>query len=125
MGVNISEKKHILVVDDLKVNFLLIKSMLLRNGFQVSWADNGYKAIDIVKQEHDINAVLMDYNMPGIDGLETTIAIKTLKPKLKVISHSTFTDMSSFDRKNAPFDDYLPKPINCKQLISLLEKHLA
>jgi CheY-like chemotaxis protein len=119
------EKKHILVVDDLKVNFLLIKAMLLRNGLQVTWADNGYKAIDIVKQEQEISAVLMDYNMPGIDGLETTLAIKSLRPELKVISHSTYTDTSSFDRKNAPFDDYLPKPINCKQLLALLEKHLA
>ncbi|HPE42622.1 MAG TPA: response regulator [Bacteroidales bacterium] len=116
--------KHILVVDDLKVNFLLIKAMLLRNGMLVSWAENGYEAIEIVKKETNLSAILMDYNMPGIDGLETTLIIKKLRPDLKVISHSTFTDTSSFDRSNAPFDDYLSKPIDCNQLISLLQKHL-
>jgi len=119
------EKRHILVVDDLKVNFLLIKAMLIKHGMQVSWAENGYLAIEKVKSDPNIHAILMDYNMPGIDGLETTLMIKALRPDLKVISHSTFTDTPSFDRKNAPFDDYLPKPINCSQLMSLLEKHLA
>ncbi|MGE4539776.1 MAG: response regulator [Bacteroidales bacterium] len=116
--------KHILVVDDLKVNFLLIKAMLLRNAMLVSWAENGYEAIEIVKKETNLSAILMDYNMPGIDGLETTLIIKKLRPDLKVISHSTFTDTSSFDRSKAPFDDYLSKPIDCNQLISLLQKHL-
>ncbi|HOI33082.1 MAG: response regulator [Bacteroidales bacterium] len=115
---------HILVVDDLKVNFLLIKAMLFRNGVLVSWAENGYDAIDIVKNDLNLSAVLMDYNMPGIDGLETTLIIKKIRPDLKVISHSTYTDTPSFDRSNAPFDDYLSKPIDCNQLISLLEKHL-
>jgi CheY-like chemotaxis protein len=124
MEVRMTANKHILVVDDLKVNFLLIKAMLLRNGMLVSWAENGYEAIEIVKKETNLSAILMDYNMPGIDGLETTLIIKKLRPDLKVISHSTFTDTSSFDRSNAPFDDYLSKPIDCNQLISLLQKHL-
>lgn len=124
MEVRMTANKHILVVDDLKVNFLLIKAMLLRNGMLVSWAENGYEAIEIVKKETNLSAILMDYNMPGIDGLETTLIIKKLRPDLKVISHSTFTDTSSFDRSKAPFDDYLSKPIDCNQLISLLQKHL-
>lgn len=124
MEVRMTANKHILVVDDLKVNFLLIKAMLLRNGMLVSWAENGYEAIEIVKKETNLSAILMDYNMPGIDGLETTLIIKKLRPDLKVISHSTYTDTSSFDRSNAPFDDYLSKPIDCNQLISLLQKHL-
>lgn len=124
MEVRMTANKHILVVDDLKVNFLLIKAMLLRNAMLVSWAENGYEAIEIVKKETNLSAILMDYNMPGIDGLETTLIIKKLRPDLKVISHSTFTDTSSFDRSKAPFDDYLSKPIDCNQLISLLQKHL-
>lgn len=119
-----SDQKHILVVDDIKVNFMLLNAMLLRNGYEASWAENGYKAIDIIKEGKAVSAVLMDYNMPGINGLETTEIIKSLRPELKVISHSTYTDSPAFDKSKAPFDDYLPKPINCNQLIEVLKKHL-
>ncbi len=95
--------KRILVVDDLKVNFLLIKALLQKSGFDTVWAENGFLAIDIINSEQAFNAVIMDYNMPNIDGLETTIAIKKIRPELIVISHSTFTDTPSFDRSSAPF----------------------
>lgn len=115
--------KRILVVDDLKVNFLLIKALLQKSGFDTVWAENGFLAIDIINSEQAFNAVIMDYNMPNIDGLETTIAIKKIRPELIVISHSTFTDTPSFDRSSAPFDDYLPKPIKSENLKEILRKY--
>lgn len=122
-GLASTPVKRILVVDDLKVNFLLIKALLQKSGFDTVWAENGYLAIDIINSEQAFDAVIMDYNMPNIDGLETTIAIKKIRPELIVISHSTFTDTPSFDRSSAPFDDYLPKPIKSENLKEILRKY--
>lgn len=117
--------KSILIVDDLKVNFLLLKAMITRTGANTIWADNGYAALEIIEKRPDINVVLMDYNMPGINGLETTYRIKQIKPGLPVISQSTFTDSNLFDRSTAPYDAYLSKPINAKELLSTIELFIA
>jgi CheY-like chemotaxis protein len=117
--------KSILIVDDLKVNFLLLKAMITRTGANTIWADNGYTALEIIEKRPDINVVLMDYNMPGINGLETTYRIKQMKPGLPVISQSTFTDSNLFDRSTAPYDAYLSKPINAKELLSTIELFIA
>jgi CheY-like chemotaxis protein len=117
--------KSILIVDDLKVNYLLLKAMITRTGANTIWADNGYAALEIIENKPDISVVLMDYNMPGINGLETTYRIKQLKPGMPVISQSTFTDSNLFDRSTAPYDAYLSKPINAKELLSTIELFIA
>lgn len=113
--------KSILIVDDLKVNYLLLKAMIAKTGAEVIWAGNGFEAIDLVENHPEIQVVLMDYNMPGIDGLETTRRIKEMVPDLPVISQSTFTDSNLFDRSSAPYDAYLSKPINAKILLTTIE----
>jgi CheY-like chemotaxis protein len=115
--------KRILIVDDLKVNFLLIKALLQKSGFETVWAESGYGAIELIESGCFFDAVIMDYNMPEIDGLQATLVIKKIQPNMVVISHSTFTDTSSFDRSNAPFDDYLPKPIKSENLKEILRKY--
>lgn len=115
--------KRILIVDDLKVNFLLIKALLQKWGFETVWAENGFSAIELIESGQFFDAVIMDYNMPEIDGLQATIIIKKIQPELIVISHSTYTDTPLFDRSNAPFDDYLPKPIKSQNLKEILHKY--
>lgn len=115
--------KRILVVDDLKVNFLLVKALLQKSGFETIWAENGFSAIELIESGQFFDAVIMDYNMPEIDGLQTTVILKKIQPGLIVISHSTYTDTPSFDRSNAPYDDYLPKPIKSENLIEILHKY--
>lgn len=116
-------QKKILVVDDLKVNFLLIKALLQRLGFETTWAENGFRAIELIESGLLFDAVIMDYNMPEIDGLQTTITIKKIQPGIIVISHSTYTDTPSFDRAKAPYDDYLPKPIKLETLREIIHKY--
>lgn len=122
-GFASSTVKRILVVDDLKVNFLLIKALLQKSGFDTIWAENGFLAIELIESGQAFTAVIMDYNMPEIDGLQTTIALKNIQPGLTIISHSTFTDTPSFDRSSAPYDDYLPKPIKSENLKEILHKY--
>ena len=119
------KNKTILVVDDVKVNYLLIKAMLLRTGASIVWAEDGFKALEIISSEQNIDLVLMDYNMPVMDGLETTLRIKKTKSTLPVLSQSTFTDSPLFDRLNAPFDAYISKTIVPKTLIETISMFIA
>ncbi len=74
-------QKSILVVDDVQINYLLIKAILKNTGATVLWADDGFKAIDLIDSGRKIDFVLMDYNMPGMNGYETT---KMIKRKRKI-----------------------------------------
>lgn len=120
-----SKTLSVLVVDDLRVNFLLIKAMLSRLHAEVYWAPNGFDAIENIQKGINYDMVLLDYNMPGIDGLETARRIKGVKPGLPVISMSTFTENPSFDRHQAPFDGYLGKPVDPERLYELIYNRLT
>ena len=62
---------HILVVDDKEVNRNLLRQMLTRKGYDVSEAADGREAIDVVNTNaNEIDIVLMDIMMPGMDGYE-------------------------------------------------------
>lgn len=119
-----STNLRVLVVDDLRVNFLLIKAMLNRMNAEVFWAPNGFDAVESLQRGSCYDIILLDYNMPGIDGLETAKRIKGIKPDMPVISMSTFTDNPAFDRKNAPFDGYLGKPVDPENLYELIYNRL-
>lgn len=111
---------RVLVVDDLRVNFLVIKAMLSRLRAEVYWAPNGFDAIDAIDKGSHYDMVLLDFNMPGIDGLETAKRLKKIQPGLPLISMSTFTENPAFDRSTAPFDGYLGKPVNPEKLYEII-----
>ncbi|MDP3445698.1 MAG: response regulator [Ignavibacteria bacterium] len=120
----IGKELNILIVDDIKVNFLLIKAILGKLNMNMFWAEDGYKAIEHIENGSTPDIVLMDYNMPGMDGLETTLLIKKILPAVPVISISTFTDSPLFDRSTAPFDAYATKPVVPAELLRLINENV-
>lgn len=111
---------HILLVDDLRVNYLLVKAMLSKLNTQIYYTESGFKALEHIRSGNKTDIVLMDFNMPGMDGKEATELIKAYKPEIPVISLSTFTDNPAFDRSTALFDGYITKPVNPELLIELI-----
>jgi len=67
--------RHILIVDDSQVDRSRLEQLLSTNGFQVSTAENGEQAIASVKRTKP-DAILMDVNMPGMDGFAATRALR-------------------------------------------------
>lgn len=111
---------HILLVDDLRVNYLLVKAMLSKLNTQIYYTESGFKALEHIRSGNKTDVVLMDFNMPGMDGKEATELIKSFNPYIPVISLSTFTDNPAFDRSTALFDGYITKPVNPELLIELI-----
>jgi PAS domain S-box-containing protein len=118
----------VLVVEDNKINQLLVKTIVTRliPHAQILEAGNGREAVDLFsKQRPDL--VLMDIQMPGMNGYEATQLIRQLDPSHQVpIIALTATTVKGEREKclAAGMDDFMTKPIVVKSLVSLFEKWL-
>ena len=116
---------QVLVVDDNPTNQAVATGLLERLGYHPGIAGDGQEAVDRV-QQGSYDLVLMDVQMPGVDGLEATRMIRALPPggrRIAVIA-MTANAMES-DRLQcleAGMDDYLPKPIDRHRLLGLMER---
>jgi CheY-like chemotaxis protein/signal transduction histidine kinase/HAMP domain-containing protein len=115
--------KNILVVDDDVRNIFSLTSMLEDHGMVVRFAENGKQAIEQLKKDANVDAVLMDVMMPEMDGYETTRAIRAIDQfKALPIIALTAKAMKG-DREKciaAGASDYITKPVDTDQLLSLL-----
>ncbi|WP_438496099.1 HAMP domain-containing protein [Paenibacillus sp. IHBB 3054] len=121
------EYKKVLVVDDDIRNIFALTSILERHQMKVIPAENGQDAINLLEQSPDIEIVLMDIMMPGMDGYETTRAIRQ-KEKFKNLPILALTAKAmKGDRElclEAGCSDYITKPVNSAQLLSMMRTWL-
>ncbi len=117
-------QKIFLVVDDIQINYLLIKALLKQTGATVLWAEDGFKAVDLIDSGRKIDVVLMDYNMPGMNGYETTKLIKRKRKNLPVISQTTYTNGPQFDNILEAYDDIIFKPVTSRNLYGMINKYI-
>jgi len=120
--------KKALVVDDDIRNIFALTSILERHQMEVRYAENGRDALRILGENPDIDVVLMDVMMPEMDGYEATRLIRdnTTFEDLPIIA-ITAKAMKGDREKciNAGASDYVTKPVDSDQLISLLRVWLS
>lgn len=117
--------KTILVVEDVDTNFFYMSSLLQKHNCKILRANNGQKAIDMCIADHTIDLVLMDIELPILDGYKATAEIKKIRPDLPVIAQTAFAMMGERERsKEAGCDDYIAKPIRKEELMKILSKFL-
>lgn len=112
---------NILVAEDNLPNQMLIKAILTKLGHQIVLANNGVKAVEaMISGEQHFDLILMDMQMPEMDGLEATKQIRTLKSEGSQIPIIALTaNALAGDRErvmDAGMNDYLTKPIDIKAL---------
>ena len=115
--------KRVLVVDDDVRNIFSLTSVLEAHGMEVSFAENGRDAITSLEQDPNLDLVLMDVMMPEMDGYETMAAIRQ-KSEFKALPIIALTAKAmKGDREKciaAGASDYITKPVNTEQLLSLM-----
>ncbi|MCP6759675.1 MAG: response regulator [Fischerella sp. CENA71] len=115
--------KKVLIIDDDVRNIFALTSLLERYQMQVLYAENGSDGIAVLENNPDINAILMDIMMPEMDGYETTRRIR-VHPKFKSLPIIALTAKAmQGDREKcieAGASDYITKPVDTEQLLSLL-----
>ncbi|MEN9444922.1 MAG: hypothetical protein RIS47_1813 [Bacteroidota bacterium] len=116
------ENKTILITEDTPMNYKLIEIILRRTKAKLLWAKNGQEAVDICRENEDIDAVLMDLQLPVLDGYEATTQIKSIRPSLPVITQTAFTFNNERAKSiQAGADAFLTKPIDAVKLIQVLQ----
>lgn len=118
-----SEGGHALVVDDNRVNRLVATKVLERLGYTVERAEDGPSALSKAQSAH-FDVILMDCQMPGMDGYETTMKLReTLSDRIPIIAVTANALTGEKERCTAAgMDDYLSKPITIKGLSTALER---
>jgi len=115
--------RKVLIVDDDLRNIFALSSLLERQQMQVSFAENGRDGIEVLEKDPTIEIVLMDIMMPEMDGYDTMRAIRRI-PKFKSLPIITLTAKAmKGDRDKciaAGASDYITKPVDVAQLLSLM-----
>jgi len=121
---------RLLLVEDEPVNRLAVGGMLRKDGHTVLEAGSGQEALDVLGQEA-VDAVLLDIQMPGMDGMETLRAIRQGAsdgkwPNPPVVALTAYAMAGDRERfLAAGMDDYLPKPVEHRELLTVLHRLLA
>jgi CheY-like chemotaxis protein len=120
--------KKILLVDDDMRNVFALSKVLQERGMEILKAENGIEALEMLDKHSDIDLVLMDIMMPEMDGYEAMRNIR-LQQKLKNLPVIALTAKAMKDDKqkciNAGANDYITKPIDLEQLLSLMRVWLS
>jgi CheY-like chemotaxis protein len=126
MDDNIIKGRKILVVEDDLSSRLYLNKILEKAEVTIFNAGNGQEAIDIVLSHYDIDVVLMDIQLPVVDGYAAAKKMKEFRKDLIIIAQTAF-GLSDEKEKilNSGFDDYLIKPIFSHNLIDKIKLHLV
>jgi two-component system cell cycle response regulator DivK len=115
--------RRILVVEDNPLNLKLIRDVLQVSGYHVTEARSGEEGLEAAEQDPP-DLVLMDLQLPGIDGTETLRRLRQggLLPDVPVIAVTAFAMAEDRNRASvAGFDGYIEKPISVRALPSQIE----
>jgi len=116
-------KLSILIAEDTYDNYMFLKLLFNKYNIPVHHARNGKEAVEIFRKIPTIKLVLMDLNMPLMDGYEATRQIKKIRKRVKVLALTAYAynnDMES--AMNAGCDDYLSKPVSRNELIKKINE---
>ncbi|TXY25470.1 response regulator [Vibrio mimicus] len=121
----IAKNYHILVVEDTKTNQMVIQLLLNKMGYDVTIAENGLEAIELLEKSNAFDLVLMDISMPIMDGIMATRKIRSQDIDIPIIALTAHTAGS--DKQNcidAGMNDIVLKPIRGKDIMNVVNRFL-
>lgn len=116
----------ILYIEDNAQNMRLVRKLLKSGGYDMIGAEDGFTGLDMAK-EYQPELILVDINLPDIDGTEVTERLKADSdfagtPIIALTANAMYGDRERFI--DAGCDDYLSKPVSRRELIEMIESHL-
>lgn len=117
--------KTILVADDIHANFLLFEAIMKGTNARLIWARNGREAVDFCLHNGYIDLVLMDIEMPEMNGIEATREIKKIRKSIPVIAQTAY---ESYYGENeilrAGCSQIISKPLMFESVLNIISKYL-
>ncbi|MBT3207826.1 MAG: response regulator [Bacteroidetes bacterium] len=118
------ENKTILIAEDEKMNYRLLKEILTPTKAKIISVQNGEHAVEICKSNRKIDIVLMDIQMPILNGYDATRQIKHFNKKIPIIAQTAYAHAGEKAKSiSAGCDDYISKPIDPKTLLYKINKY--
>ncbi len=118
------EKKRILIVEDDPSSFFYLKAALKKTNANILHATDGLTAIDICKA-NNVDLILMDIQLPKLDGLSATKKIRTFNKDVPIIIETAYAMKEDKRRSiDAGGNDYISKPFERKKLLSIISKYI-
>ncbi len=117
----------VLIVEDDEASKMIFSISLKREGFVVLEARTGLEAVEICRNTAGIDLVLMDINLPEMDGIEATHQIRQFNKNVVIIAQTAYSkEFPNFGQKltDAGCNDYILKPIDNMEIKRLIQKHL-
>ncbi len=116
---------NILVAEDVEMNFMLLTMLLkkLNIDLNITRAKNGIEAVDHFNGKTEFNLILMDIEMPLMDGYRATKEIRSKNLDIPIIAQTAHVQIEN--AKDAGFTDYITKPIEEEGLINMLQNYLG
>ena len=121
-----SESRRVLCVEDNPVNMILVERIVEAEGHELIKAEDGPTALDLL-QDVTPDIILLDINLPGIDGLELARRFKADERLATIPLIATTAQVLVGDRERcleAGCDDYLPKPLDIRKLRQVMRNFL-
>lgn len=115
--------KTILIAEDDDINFLLLEKILqLKKNYHTIRAVNGKIAVEICRENTDIDLIFMDIKMPIMNGFEAFHVIRTFNYTIPIIANTAYSSPEDEEKiMNAGFTGYLSKPLNKEKIFEVLE----
>jgi PAS domain S-box-containing protein len=116
----------ILIAEDDEISEMILAISVKKYGKEILKAKNGKEAVEVIRNNSDIDLIMMDIQMPIMNGYEATRQIRTFNNKVIIIAQTAFA-LSSDREKSivAGCNEHITKPINKNELLSLLEKYFT
>jgi CheY-like chemotaxis protein len=126
MGIELLKGRKILIVEDDYSSRLYLNKVLEKTGVIILNAGDGKEAIDIVLSNPDIDIILMDIQLPVMDGYSSTRKIRELRDNIVIIAQTAYGLMDEREKIiDSGFNDFIIKPISSENLIEKLIGHLS
>ena len=116
-------KLKILIAEDDKISEMLIDNYIKKFGYEALKAKTGAEAVEVCRNNPDIDLILMDIRMPVMDGYEATRQIRQFNQEVVIIAQTAHGQLGEREKaKEAGCNDYIAKPINRIELQTMLKK---
>lgn len=120
--------KFLFVDDEADIEFLAkqkFRKQISSGAFKLLFSQNGEDALELLTQDPHVAVVILDLNMPGMDGFTLLDKIKEVNPLIKIIIVSAYSDMKTFRRAmNKGAFDFITKPVDFTDLEDVMVRSL-
>ena len=116
----------VLIAEDDEISVKLFSTVLQKLNHELLKVGTGYKAVDVCRNTPDIDLVLMDINMPCLDGYEATRQIRKFNSEIVIIAQTAYAQIGDYEKAIAAgCNDYISKPIDLELFVELFAKYFS